>query len=117
MINVFKENKELKKENTRLKKEISDDDYYHKSFLKREQYYINKIDDLQEKVKQLQKELIELYEKNYELAKKSTDDTTIKIKEFINKLEHNIKVDNDNNLKISGVTCDYVIDRLKDIIK
>ena len=33
MINVFKENKELKKENTRLKKEISDDDYYHKSFL------------------------------------------------------------------------------------
>ena len=43
MINVFKENKELKKENTRLKKKISDDDYYHKSFLKREQYYINKI--------------------------------------------------------------------------
>lgn len=70
MINVFKENKELKKENTRLKMKISDDDYYHKTFLKREQYYINKIDDLQEKVKQLQKELIELYEKNYQLAKK-----------------------------------------------
>ena len=117
MINVFKENKELKKENIRLKKEISDDDYYHNSFLKREQYYINKIDDLQKKVKQLQKELIELYEKNYELAKKSSDDTTIKIKEFINELKHNIQVDNDNNLKISGVTCDYVIDRLKDTIK
>lgn len=70
MINVFKENKELKKENIRLKMKISNDDYYHKTFLKREQYYINKIDDLQEKVKQLQKELIELYEKNYELAKK-----------------------------------------------
>lgn len=54
MINVFKENKELKKENIRLKMKISDDDYYHKTFLKREQYYINKIDDLQEKVKQLQ---------------------------------------------------------------
>lgn len=34
MINVFKENKELKKENTRLKMKISDDDYYHKTFLK-----------------------------------------------------------------------------------
>ena len=38
-------------------------------------------------------------------------------KDFINELEHNIQVDNDNNLKISGVTCDYVIDRLKDTIK
>lgn len=45
------------------------------------------------------------------------DDVTDKIKGFINELEHKIQVDSDNNLDISGVTCDYVIERLKDIIK
>lgn len=41
-----------------------------------------------------------------------------KIKEFINELEHNKQVDKDNGeTLISGVSCDYVIERLKDIIK
>ena len=81
-------------------------------------YYKGRIDDLQEKVKQLQKELTELYEKNYELAKKLTNDTTGKIKKLINELEHNKQVDKDNGeTLISGVSCDYVIERLKDIIK
>lgn len=68
--------------------------------------------------KKLKEEITELYEKNYELAKKLTDDTTGKIEEFINELEHNIQVDKitDDTL-ISGVACDYVIERLKDIIK
>ena len=54
MINVFKENKRLKKEIEDLESSL--------------EYYRNK--KLEEKVKQLQKELTELYEKNYELAKK-----------------------------------------------
>ena len=55
--------------------------------------------------------------KKLEKALNQPDDITNKIKDFIKELEHNIQVDNDNNLDISGVSCDYVIDRLKDIIK
>lgn len=45
-------------------------------------------------------------------------DTPDKIKKFINELEHNIQVDKaDDEALISGVSCDYVIERLKDIIK
>ena len=55
--------------------------------------------------------------KKLEKALKQPDDITNKIKDFIKELEHNIQVDNDNNLDISGVSCDYVIERLKDIIK
>ena len=45
-------------------------------------------------------------------------DNIEKIKEFINELEHNKQVDKDNGeTLISGVSCDYVIERLKDIIK
>lgn len=62
----------------------------------------------------------EIYDKIKEKIEKSLeqpDDVINKIKEFINELEHNKQVDKDNNLNISGVTCDYVIERLKDIIK
>ena len=55
--------------------------------------------------------------KKLEKALNQPDDITNKIKDFIKELEHNIQVDNDNNLDISGVSCDYVIGRLKDIIK
>ena len=55
--------------------------------------------------------------KKLEKALNQPDDITNKIKDFIKELEHNIQVDNDNNLDISGVTCDYVIEKLKDIIK
>ena len=45
-------------------------------------------------------------------------DNIEKIKEFINELEHNIQADKDNGeTLISGVSCDYVIEKLKDIIK
>lgn len=59
-------------------------------------------------------------EKLEKVLKQPIDKTanTEKIKEFINELEHNIQVDKiaDDKL-ISGVSCDYVIERLKDIIK
>lgn len=59
-------------------------------------------------------------EKLEKVLKQPIDKTanTEKIKEFINELEHNIQVDKitDDTL-ISGVACDYVIERLKDIIK
>ena len=46
------------------------------------------------------------------------DEVIDKIKEFINELEHNKQVDEDyNEILTPGVTCDYVIEKLKDIIK
>ena len=63
----------------------------------------------------------EIYDKIKEKLEKSLeqpDDVINKIKEFINELEHNKQVDKDNGeTLISGVSCDYVIERLKDIIK
>lgn len=56
--------------------------------------------------------------KKLEKALNQPDDITNKIKEFIKELEHNKQVDKDNGeTLISGVSCDYVIERLKDIIK
>ena len=50
--------------------------------------------------------------------KQSDDNKEVKIKEFIKELEHNKQVDKDNGeTLISGVSCDYVVERLKDIIK
>lgn len=70
MINVFKENKRLKKEVENL--ESSLECYRNQDLIKMNGYTItlDRNKKLEEKVKQLQKELIELYEKNYELAKK-----------------------------------------------
>lgn len=70
MFKYYEENKKLKKENTQLRIKLKNDDYISNAFLKKEMYYTNKIDYLQEKVIKLQKELTELYEKNYELTKK-----------------------------------------------
>ncbi len=50
-------------------------------------------------------------------ALKYQGDTTDKIKKFINELENNVKIDEDNNINISALTCEYVIEKLKDIIK
>lgn len=56
--------------------------------------------------------------KKLEKALNQPDDITNKIKDFIKELEHNIQVDkNTDDTLISGVSCDYVIGRLKDIIK
>lgn len=70
MFKYYEENKKLKEENIQLRIKLKNDDYSSNAFLKKEMYYTNKIDYLQEKVIKLQKELTELYEKNYELAKK-----------------------------------------------
>ena len=63
----------------------------------------------------------EIYDKIKEKIEKSLeqpDDVINKIKKFIKELEHNKQVDKDNGeTLISGVSCDYVIERLKDIIK
>lgn len=56
--------------------------------------------------------------KKLENALKQPDDIIDKIKDFINELEHNIQVDKSTDeILMSGVACDYVIERLKDIIK
>lgn len=74
--------------------------------------YNEQIEELEIKI-----ELLELIASKLNKALNQQDDTTDKIKEFIKELEHNIQVDKDDNLDISGVTCDYVIEKLKDIIK
>lgn len=77
--------------------------------------YENQIETLEIKI-----EISNNFVEKLEEALKQLDklDSTGKIKEFINELEHNIQVDKiaDDKL-ISGVSCDYVIERLKDIIK
>lgn len=74
--------------------------------------YNEQIEELEIKI-----ELLELIASKLNKALNQQDDTTDKIKEFIKELEHNIQVDKDDNLDISGATCDYVIEKLKDIIK
>ena len=62
----------------------------------------------------------EIYDKIKEKIEKTLeqpDDVINKIKEFIKELEHNKQVDKEDGTLISGVSCDYVIERLKDIIK
>lgn len=72
----------------------------------------NQTEELEVKI-----EIYELISNKLNKALNQSDNTTNKIKEFINELEHNIQVDEYNNLHISGVTCNYVIEKLKDIIK
>lgn len=65
-----------------------------------------------------QNEIYDTFKEKLESVLKQSDDVIDKIKKFINELEHNIQADKDNGeTLISGVSCDYVIDRLKDIIK
>lgn len=112
----------LQKENFELLVQLEDIQdklfRYQKENLYLRNEFRDKERNQQDKINELKKELTELYENNYKLAKKLTNDTTDKIKEFINELEYNIQVDKDNDeTLISGVSCDYVIERLKDIIK
>ena len=77
--------------------------------------YENQIETLEIKI-ETSKIFVEKLEK---ALKQPTDKSDIaeKIKDFINELEHNIQADKDNGeTLISGVSCDYVIERLKDII-
>lgn len=77
--------------------------------------YENQIEQLEIKIA-----TSNIFVEKLEEALKQLDkpDSTGKIKEFINELEHNKQVDKiaDDTL-ISRVDCDYVIERLKDIIK
>ena len=77
--------------------------------------YENQIETLEIKI-EISNNFVEKLEKA--LKQLDKPDSTEKIKEFINELEHNIQVDkNTDDTLISGVSCDYVIERLKDIIK
>ena len=77
--------------------------------------YKNEIEELEIKI-ELSNNFVEKLEKALKQIDKP--DSIGKIKEFINELEHNIQVDkNTDDTLISGVSSDYVIGRLKDIIK
>ena len=77
--------------------------------------YKNEIEELEIKI-EISNNFVEKLEKALKQIDKP--DSIGKIKEFINELEHNIQVDkNTDDTLISGVSCDYVIGRLKDIIK
>lgn len=77
--------------------------------------YENQIETLEIKI-EISNNFVEKLEKA--LKQLDKPDSTEKIKEFINELEHNIQVDkNTDDTLISGVSSDYVLERLKDIIK
>lgn len=63
IFNVYKENVRLKKENKELKEKVQDISYGYSKSLERENLLLDKQFDLQQ-------EIVELSEKNYELAKK-----------------------------------------------
>ena len=118
MFKVYEENKRLKKELEKLNKIIENDSNKSYKRIETESLLRGRIDDLLDKQASLQKEIVELSEKNYELAKKLKNDTTGKIKEFINELEHTVPEDKKNDeILVSGVAWNNVIERLKDIIK
>ena len=77
--------------------------------------YENQIETLEIKI-EISNNFVEKLEKALKQIDKP--DSIGKIKEFINELEHNIQVDKIADDKLtSAVSCDYVIERLKDIIK
>lgn len=70
LLRIYKENKALIKENTKLKTIIKDDSNASYKRIETESLLRGRIDDLLDKQILLQKEIVELSEKNYELAKK-----------------------------------------------
>lgn len=70
MFKYYEENKRLKKEIENLNKIIKDDSNESYKRIETESFLRGKIDDLLDKQVLLQKEIVELSEKNYELAKK-----------------------------------------------
>lgn len=84
-------------------------------YSKRRNDNVHKIDTMVEE-NYIYGEVISNLEKALQQCSKET--TIInETKNFIDELKKNINVDKDNNIDISYVTCDYVIQRLKDIIK
>lgn len=118
MFKVYEENKKLKKEIEDLRKNYDIVSLQNNMIFNENSHYESKIEELKKETNELQKEIVELSEKNYELAKKLTNDTTGKIKEFINELEHTVPEDKKTDeILVSGVAWNNVIERLKDIIK
>lgn len=70
MFKVYEENKRLKKEIENLYEIIKDDSNESYKRIETESFLRGRIDDLLDKQVLLQKEIVELSEKNYELAKK-----------------------------------------------
>lgn len=70
IFDVYKENARLKKENKELKEKVQDISYGYSKSLERENLFKGRIDNLLDKQFDLQQEITELSEKNYELAKK-----------------------------------------------
>ena len=77
--------------------------------------YENQIETIEVKI-ETSKTFVEKLEKTLKRPIDKSDNIE-KIKEFIKELEHNIQVGKEDGTLISGVSCDYVIERLKDIIK
>lgn len=70
MFKIYEENKRLKKELEKLNKIIKNDSNKSYKRIETESISRGRIDDLLDKQILLQKEIVELSEKNYELAKK-----------------------------------------------
>lgn len=70
MFKIHEENKRLKKELEKLNKIIESDSNKSYKRIETESLLRGRIDDLLDKQVLLQKEIVELSEKNYELAKK-----------------------------------------------
>ena len=129
LFNIYKENKELIKENTKLKTKLKELDKEHTRacgqrslLLSKIDFYTSKIErneeiqqDLRYKVNKLLHENTELLEERNKISKDKSIAKSIAT--FIEELEHNKKVDKNNNRDVSTVDCDYVIERLNDIIK
>lgn len=70
MIKVYKENKRLKEEMEELQARYDRLCKADRVEIFNLSYYNDRIDELEKEINKLKKELIESYEKNYELAKK-----------------------------------------------
>lgn len=70
MLRVYKENKKLKEEIEKLNKIILENSNNSYGLIENISFLRGRIDDLLDKQKLLKEEIIELSEKNYELAKK-----------------------------------------------
>lgn len=129
LFNIYIENKGLIKENTKLKTKLKELDRVHTQesgqrslLLSKIDFYTSKIErneeiqqDLRYKVNKLLHENTELLEERNKISKDKSIAKSIAT--FIEELEHNKKIDKNNNIYTSVVTCDYVIERLNDIIK
>lgn len=122
LFNIYKENTKLKTKLKELDEKYTQVSGQNNLLFTKIDFYTSKIErdkeiqqDLRFKVNELLHENIELLEERNKISKDKSIAKSIAT--FIEELEHNIQVDRNNNRDISGVSCDYVIERLNDIIK